>query len=153
MGPEYTPEVRLSKDYQELSEELMLEGMQTQRTSLEVAFPQADITYRVGLVHEYKTINTNGFEKLTRPKPEHQMQALIYAAALNRPVVVYLYFNKNDSNIVDFPIAFDNAKWANIEARIRLLKKHFEEKNPPPPSAGFHCQHCAYVFNCSAHKK
>src|SRR5688572_8812944 len=73
-GPHYEAEVRLSKDLQELSEELMLEGHADAENILILDdIPDSPYIYEVGLVHEYKTINSNGFEKLTRPKPEHKI--------------------------------------------------------------------------------
>lgn len=152
-GPIYDSEVRLSKDYQELSEILMLEGHADAENVLLIDdIPNSPYDYEVGIVHEYKTINLNGFEKLTRPKPEHKVQAMVYAAALNRPIVVYLYMNKNDQNLVDFPVAFEQDLWVSIEAKARVLKEHYEKKVPPQASPGFHCQYCAYVFDCDAYK-
>jgi CRISPR/Cas system-associated exonuclease Cas4 (RecB family) len=151
-GPEYHHEVRLSKDLQELSETLMIEGHADAENILVIDdIPDSPYIYEVGLVHEYKSINSNGFEKLTRPKPEHKVQAMVYAAALNRPIVVYLYFNKNDSNIADFPVAFEPELWTVIEGKARLLKSHFESKTPPPASTGFHCNQCPYVYGCEAY--
>lgn len=152
-GDVYDDEVRISKDFQDLSEELMLEGHADAENIMTIDLPDSPVVYEVGLVHEYKSINTNGFEKLTRPKPEHKMQAMVYSAALNRPVVVYMYFNKNDSNIADFPVAFEPDLWVNIEGKIRLLKTHFEAKTPPPATPGYHCQQCAYMFSCDAYAK
>ena len=152
-GPVYDDEVRLSKELQDLSEELMLEGHADAENIMTIDHPDSPVIYEVGLVHEYKTINTNGFEKLTRPKPEHKMQAMIYSAALNRPVVVYLYFNKNDSSLADFPVAFELDLWVNIEGKIRLLKHHFDTKTPPPAATGYHCQQCAYMHSCEAYAK
>lgn len=147
-GPIYSKEVRLTASLQELSEELMLEGHADAENVLTIDMQDSPVIYEVGIVHEYKSINTNGFEKLTRPKPEHKMQAMIYSAALNRPVVVYMYLNKNDANIADFPVAFEPDLWVNVEGKIRLLKQHFEAKTPPPAATGFHCQQCAYVYSC-----
>lgn len=152
-GPEYRPEVRISKEFQELSEELMLEGHADAENVLVIDTPDSPAVYEVGLVHEYKTINSNGFEKLTRPKPEHKMQAVIYSAALNRPVVVYLYMNKNDSSLMDFPVPFEPELWTNVSAKLRILMTHYNTKTPPPASSGYHCQQCAYVKTCDAYTK
>lgn len=151
-GPVYTDEARLTAELQEFSEELMIEGHADAENILTIDdIPDSPYAYEVGLIHEYKTINSNGFEKLTRPKPEHKVQAMVYSACLNRPIVVYLYMNKNDSNLSDYPVAFDPEMWANIEGKARLLKKHFVEQTPPPATTGFHCQQCAYVYDCKAY--
>jgi predicted RecB family nuclease len=113
--------------------------------------PNAPI-YEVGIVHEYKTINQNGFEKLTSPKPEHRVQAMVYARALDRPIVVYMYLNKNDSNIADFPIAFDPEAWARLESKVQVLLHHYNNKTPPEGEVGFHCRDCKYVFSCDSYR-
>jgi len=150
-GDTYEPEVTISKDYQELAEELNIEGHADAENLLVIDEPDLPYIFEVGLVHEYKTINSNGFEKLTRPKPEHKVQAMVYSAALNRPVVVYLYLNKNDSSLADFPVPFEPELWVGIEAKTRLLKTYFEDKIPPAGSPGYHCQQCGYVHSCSAY--
>lgn len=152
-GPIYSHETEISGTFQELSQELMLEGHADAENVLTIDdIPGDPNVYLVGLVHEYKSINTNGFEKLTRPKPEHKMQAMVYSAALNRPVVVYMYFNKNDSNIIDFPVAFEPDLWVSIESKARILKQHHDAKVAPPAAPGFHCQQCPYMYDCQAYK-
>lgn len=148
-GPEYKPEAPISADWQDMAEELMLEGhADAENVILIDDIPGSPYAYRLGIVHEYKTANSNNFGKLTGPKPEHKKQAIIYAAALNRPVVVYLYLNKDDSNLVDFPVAFDQVAWQSTEAKIRTLLDYFKKQTPPPGEVGFYCKDCAYVYDC-----
>lgn len=61
----------------------------------------------IRLIHEYKTINHNGYESLKRPKPEHKKQATIYSAVFNVPIVVYIYTDKDNCQMADFPVPFD----------------------------------------------
>lgn len=151
-GPIYKAESRLTGDIQPLAEELMIEGSADAENILVVDnIPNAPI-YEVGVVHEYKTINTDAFKKLTRPKPEHKQQATVYAKVLNRPVVVYLYLNKNDSSLADYPVEFDPAQWSTLENKARLLVQHFDAGQPPPAETGFHCQQCPYAYGCAAYK-
>lgn len=148
----YKPESKLTGEIQPLAEELMIEGSADAENIIVVDnIPNAPI-YEVGTVHEYKTINSKAFEKLTRPKPEHKQQATIYAKVLNRPVVVYLYFSKNDSNLADFPVEFDPVQWSTLENKARLLVQHFDAGQPPPAETGFHCQQCPYAYGCAAYK-
>lgn len=152
-GPIYKKEVEISADYQRLAEQLMLEGHADADNILVIDdIPNSPI-YEVGLVHEYKSINTNGYEKLNAPKPEHKQQALIYSAALNRPIVVYLYLNKNDSSLKDFPVAFNPELWARIENKARILNDHFDRGVAPEGTTGYHCQQCAYAFECPAYRR
>jgi hypothetical protein len=153
-GPIYKKEAVVSGDFQQLADELMIEGSADADNILTIDdIPNSPYIYEVGLIHEYKSINTNGFEKLTRPKPEHKMQAMLYSASLNRPVVVYLYLNKNDSNLLDFPVEFDVNLWASIETKARRLVDHFNRGVPPPADVGFHCKDCGYAFGCEAYKQ
>lgn len=147
-GPNYTKEVEISAEAQELAKYLMLEGHADAVNILSVDdIPGAPI-FEVGIVHEYKTKKTELFNKLNRPEPAHKQQAMIYAAALNKPVVAYFYINKNDSNIADFPVEFDPGIWAVMKAKAELLKGHYERGQPPPASVGFQCKDCKYKDNC-----
>lgn len=80
-----------------------------------------DVNIRV--LHEYKTINSSGFTKLTRPKPEHKWQATIYSAVFNVPIVVYLYTNKDNCDITDYPVAFDHSIWSEVMKKARRVQE------------------------------
>jgi len=107
----------------------------------------------VGVVHEYKSINDKGFESLRgKPKPQHTTQATIYSGCLNRPLVVYLYFNKNNSNIVDFPVPFNYSVWENVAQRAMVVKQALEAQVEPKAEVGYHCGQCPYIYGCDAYK-
>ncbi len=106
------------------------------------------------IVHEYKTINSNGFDKLTRPKPEHKKQATIYAAVFNAPVVVYIYTNKDNCNLADFPVAFDYTIWNEIVQKVQRVQSYVTNNAVPPweETAVAHsptdCAHCPLKRVC-----
>lgn len=151
-GPYYKHEVEISGQYQEIAASLMLEGHADAENILVIDdIPNAPI-FEVGIVHEYKTINKAGFEKLSSPKPEHQQQAMVYSKALNRPVVVYLYMNKDDSNLSDFAVQFDPTRWARIESKARTLVSHYESSSPPKGEVGYHCRDCKYIYICEEYR-
>ncbi|TXH10929.1 MAG: hypothetical protein E6R04_03945 [Spirochaetes bacterium] len=152
-GPIYTPEATISQTLQEKSEQLMIEGHADAENVLTVDIPGSSVLYEVGVIHEYKTMNNRNFEKLTQPKPEHKVQAMVYAACLNRPVVAYLYFNKDNQNLADFPVQFNTDLWVQIEAKALIILDAFKKKEPPPGSTGFHCQQCQFVLTCPAYKQ
>lgn len=153
-GPNYKAEVKVNGEFQKLADELMIEGSADAENiiTLDDIAPDGPI-YEVGLVHEYKTMKAENFNKLSSPKPEHKRQATVYSAALNRPIVVYLYLNKNDQNLLDFPVPFDHNEWAKIKVRCETLVKHFNVLQPPKGDAGFHCKECAYAYDCPDYKK
>lgn len=89
-----------------------------------------DVSLR--LMHEYKTINDDGFKRLTKPKFEHRQQATCYQKVLDLPVAVYLYINKNNSSMIDFPLAFDESLWQEIDReRIQPVQRFSAEGQPP----------------------
>lgn len=147
-GRNYSPEAPVNAETSELAEELMIEGHADADTLMMVDRPEWPVAYEVGVVHEYKTSNSNNFNKLTRPKPEHQMQALIYSACLNRPVVTYLYMNKDDQNLADFPVEFKPDVWANVYNKIKMMVTMYKEGIAPKGETGYHCQECPYVHSC-----
>jgi hypothetical protein len=153
-GPKYKAEVKVNGEFQKIAEELMLEGSADAENILTIDDITADgPIYEVGLVHEYKTMKSENFNKLASPKPEHKKQAIIYSAGLNRPVVVYLYLNKNDQNLLDFPVAFDHEEWAVIKSRCSSLVERFKIQQPPPGVTGYHCKECPYSYDCVDYKR
>lgn len=152
-GVHYQDEVRIGEDLQEISYNLLLEGSADAVNLLVIDdIPNAPI-YEIRIVHEYKTINMDGFKKLTGPKPDHKQQAMIYAVALDCPVVVYMYLNKNDQNIADFPVAFDHSLWTILEDKLVRLNKFYDAEEPPPGTTGYHCKDCEFSHDCEERKR
>ena len=151
-GETYVPEIHMTEGSHPLATELMIEGHADADNILVVDDIENAPIYEVGIVHEYKTINSNAFSKLTRPKPEHLDQATIYTGVLNRPVVVYLYLSKNDSNLADFPVEFNPETWARMEQKARLLVGHYEREEAPQGNPGYHCKDCGFVYDCAAYR-
>lgn len=152
-GEHYRKEVPISGDFQELAAQLDIEGSADAENILLIDdIPNSPYAYEVGIVHEYKSSNENNFKKLTRPKPEHLAQAMLYSAALNRPVVVYMYLNKNDSNLQDFPVEFNPDLWNKVGGKAHLLKQYSDRNELPPAEVGFHCNDCGFNYQCEAYQ-
>jgi hypothetical protein len=151
-GPNYKPEVPIDGAHQRLAEALMIEGHADADNLLIVDDIEGWPIFEVGVVHEYKSMNDNQFKKLASPKPNHKQQALLYSAALNRPIVCYLYMNKNDGSLSDFPVPFDPHLWGVLEGKAKLFKGHYDAGTEPPAEVGYHCQDCGYAFGCAAYK-
>jgi hypothetical protein len=155
-GPMYEAEVTLSPQKQPIAAELMIQGSADAENILVIDdIPNAPI-YEVGLVHEYKTIKKENYDKLIRPKPEHKQQATIYGGVLNRPVVVYLYICKNDSRVSDYPVEFDPDMWSKVHAKATLLVGYFNRGEEPAAEPGYGCTQCPYAYKiedggCQAH--
>ncbi len=160
-GPHYEKEVAINEDRQPMAKALMLEGHADAENVL-VVDVEGHPFYEVGIVHEYKSINTDGFSKLTvRPKADHKMQASIYGAILDRPIVVYLYMNKNDSTVADFPVPFDENLWGPIYTKCVTLVDYYNRYEAdvqkgalpvlPPANVSFACKDCQYSYDCPAY--
>jgi hypothetical protein len=153
-GPNYQKEVPITGEHQQLAAELMMEGSADAENVLLIDdIPNHQYAYEVGLIHEYKSINDNGFKSLTGPKSNHVMQATVYSVVLNRPLVVYLYMNKNDSNLKDYPVAFDPVRWNALYQKGKTLVQHYDAQTEPPADVGYHCQECGYYFDCEPAKQ
>lgn len=109
----------------------------------------------IRLIHEYKTINSSQYSKLTRPKPEHKFQATIYAAVFNVPIVVYLYTSKDDCKTIDYPVPFDHSIWSEVVNKIQTVQDFINKDQEPPwemtsavlePSE---CEKCGFRGTCS----
>ena len=97
---------------------------------------------------EIKTINDAGYKKTSGPHPEHLMQGTIYQACLDVPVIVFLYYNKNDSSIAEYVHTFDSSRWEAIEAKLNVVREHAVAEDPPPRELSFQCQRCRYKKTC-----
>lgn len=150
-GDYYKPEIPIEET--ELAKDLMMVGHADADNIIVIDDIAGAPIFEVGVVHEYKTINDKGFEGLKgKPKPAHQAQATIYSACLNRPIVVYLYLNKNNSNMEDFPVQFNHQIWNQIYERAKVVKQALIEQQEPKAEVGYHCNQCPYVYGCAAYK-
>lgn len=109
----------------------------------------------VKVVHEYKTISSGGYQKLNKPKPEHKWQAMIYAAVFDAPIVVYLYTNKDNCQMADFPVPFDGRLWQDIERKILEVQNWTDAGQPPDFSISAavknpsECRECGFRKICN----
>ena len=103
--------------------------------------------YRFGI--EIKTINTDEFKKLQGPKPDHVKQASLYAKCQGLYWISILYFDKNNQNLKDFAVPYNEAHWLEMKERIGDLygfvsRKELPAFNPATCDTTF----CEYVTHC-----
>lgn len=105
---------------------------------------------RVGL--EIKTINDDGFGKLSKPKDDHMEQTCLYQKALDVPLMWVLYFNKNNQMVTrsepPFLFKFNAALWGQIEKRIQEVYAMAQQAQLPARQEGFHCSFCPFAHVC-----
>lgn len=112
-----------------------------------------DVSIR--MVHEYKTMNSANYGKLTRPKPEHKFQATIYSAVFDAPLVVYVYTNKDTCDTKDYPVSFDHTIWQSITTKISQVQEFTNNEQMPPweltaaTLGASECMDCGYRKLCS----
>jgi len=126
-----------------------------------------DVSIR--LIHEYKSISPGrpnkdgtmygGYAGLNGPKPEHKHQATIYSHCFNVPIVVFVYYNKGNDQLIDFPIPYSSVTWNYVKSRIEKVLRFVDEGVPPPweyTSAIMNpaeCNTCDYLHICNPPKK
>lgn len=108
---------------------------------------QPDHTY----VIEIKTISGDGYDKLSKPKEEHILQASIYARALNVPFLCFLYVNKATGAMKQFPMVYDERVYQNWRRdKIEPIEKALELGTEPVADAGkYECSGCGYREFCT----
>lgn len=150
-GPHYAAEVSIGDT--PLAKEYMIKGHADADNLLVVDDIAGAPIFEVGIIHEYKTTNNRNFEGLrNRPMPHHKQQATVYSACLNRPIVVYLYMNKDNSSIQDFPIVFEPHIWEAMRQKAAVVRDAINSGTKPPADVGYHCNDCGYKYCCEAYQ-
>lgn len=104
------------------------------------------LSVRFGI--EIKSINDAGFKATKSVHPEHAVQGTIYQACLDLPVMLFLYYNKNDSNMAEFLQIFDPIIWEEIKAKVNDVRESVYKKMLPVQEVGFGCKTCKYKAIC-----
>lgn len=119
------------------------------------------------LLLEIKTINDNGFTQLKTAKPDHIKQATIYGAALGLKSTLFIYYNKNNSDLKTFIVDNDMVFLKQfLETAKLVIDQYNQEKrrtrstkvelhNIPPRICGnYSCEratNCPYRNTCFNH--
>jgi hypothetical protein len=126
-----------------------------------------DVYIRIG--HEYKSIGPGrpkkdgtlfgGYADLKGPKVEHKQQGSIYQHCLNLPIMVYIYYNKGNDQIVDFPVPYEALTWNYVRGRIDKVLSYVDKEEAPPWefTSSFldatECKTCDYLHICDPPNK
>jgi len=108
----------------------------------------------IRVIHEYKSMNDNSYTNAKSPKPDHKWQASIYARIFDAPIVVYLYVNKDNNKLADFPVPFDFQLWEYIEKKIERVQYYVNRRQLPvwEETSAVHkpkeCEKCPYLRIC-----
>jgi hypothetical protein len=107
--------------------------------------------YRWGV--EFKTIGEDGFDEKygPLPKPDHVVQASIYARLSGVWWISIVYYNKNRSLMKEFPVHYDPQVWDGVVSRVAEMKGHVNRKTLPVYDAQEckdHMTFCRHVTHC-----
>lgn len=121
---------------------------------------------------EIKSINQKGYSTVctSGPKPDHKVQANVYAACLKLPNMEILYYNKNDKveeekktaikdpDIVptvsyrlalrSFRVPFDRTLWSVTKNKMEMVKSCAKKGSPPAREESWVCLNCKYQKIC-----
>jgi hypothetical protein len=159
---QYHHEVALDPETNPVAADLWIKGHADARIDnylVEDVPTIGDVSVR--MIHEYKSMKQEKFDKQMAPKPEHKWQATVYAGVLDVPIVTYLYVGKNTSHIQDFPVGFDRNIWDIIVAKIRLVQKlvlawqrpHTRRTPAASDKTKYDCKQCKFFGICEHPKK
>lgn len=105
---------------------------------------------RVGL--EIKTEAPDQYDKLKEPKPEHMRQAHLYMAALDLPLLWFLYMNKGNQNNTNsnapYLVVWQPKIWEEIEDRMKTVHQLVADGVMPERSEGIWCEFCPWSWTC-----
>jgi CRISPR/Cas system-associated exonuclease Cas4 (RecB family) len=142
-GDQFLDEVDINPAENETAGKYDLSG---HMDGLYICKPNDVDSIRFGL--EIKTINEQGYKETSGPHPEHLIQGTIYQKCLDLPVMVYLYYNKNDSSIAEFAIPFDPLRWDAIAAKLDFVRIAALENKMPEQEVSWACRTCQYKVIC-----
>jgi len=113
-----------------------------------VKTPNLDLRFGI----EIKTMKAELFKGLNKPSPENVIQSHVYMACLDLPAMTIVYYNKNDSTMMEFLIPFQQEIWDSIAEKIVYVRKCAVDEKPPEREAGYHCNTCRYKHVCKPPK-
>jgi len=138
----FTPEADINPDKNLIAQQMDLSG-------------HTDGIYQVTLTPdkvrfgiEIKTINEAGYQKTSGPHQEHLTQGTIYQKCLDLPIMVFIYYNKNDSSLAEFVHVFDERRWEAIVKKLNMVRECAFKESPPEQESGWHCSNCKYKGVC-----
>jgi hypothetical protein len=103
--------------------------------------------YRWGV--EIKSINAKGFKELEEPKPEHVLQASLYARMQGLWWITIVYWNKDSQALKEYPVEYDPAIWKSTKARVKALHTYVVEGELPEyDSKSCDPAWCGFVDHC-----
>jgi hypothetical protein len=101
-------------------------------------------------IAEYKTMGS-AYETLNKPKDDHIKQNHLYMKGLDVPFVCFLYVHKENSEMKQFPMAFDEDVYEGIlRDKVRPIEAAADRGEPPIADATkYECSECPHGGYCT----
>ena len=123
---------------------------------------EADMIVFDEVVIDFKTAATKSFAKVRPPiitpkgdvRPAsmkgYVWQVHAYMAMADIPMALILYYNKDNSRIMEVPVPFNRMVWEQVEQKIDTVEAAFETGEVPDREIDpFFCKNmCAYFAEC-----
>lgn len=100
---------------------------------------------------EAKSMSTHQVAKSKGPKPEHQVQATIYARAGSKRYrgVTYLYVDKDTYRVLEYVHKATDDVWHQVASRCSSIVKTHRAGDLPPQTADVNqCTECPFLWTC-----
>jgi len=141
-GESFIPEADINPDKNKIANLLDISG------HTDGVYEIQNEVFRVRQGVEIKTINDAGYKKTSGPHPEHLMQGTVYQKCLDLPIMTFIYYNKNDSSILEYHHVFDPHRWDAIEKKLTHIRDLAMREEEPDREPGFQCGRCGYKAIC-----
>ena len=104
----------------------------------------------VRFVGEIKSMKHNSFlkaQKAQKPFPYHLDQATAYCKEFWAPFAIFIYFDKDESDFLVFPVMFDENRWEEL---VKVLEdaRELESLTDVFRPASFKCKDCDFNRIC-----
>jgi len=114
-----------------------------------LGYLQDPIQGEVRFVGEIKSMKHNSFlkaQKAQKPFDYHLDQATAYCKEFEAPMAIYIYFDKDESDILVFPVLFNQKRWDEL---VKILVESRERTSVPDfRPVSFKCKDCDFNRIC-----
>lgn len=103
-----------------------------------------------GMIAEFKSINSYGFDNLLAPQADHVRQVHAYMMARGVTGARIVYENKNTQQLKEFFVEFDEKISASNVSEWEFAQRGIEDKALAPalPPDSFQCRWCPFSRDC-----
>jgi len=102
---------------------------------------------------EIKTINKDGFAKLTGPSLAYLKQATFYAVKKKLTKILFLYYCVDNADIKEYLVDVDHELYTGILANVQYVRECLKSDTVPDETHPDECYFCGYSYLCNPKKE